>query len=98
MTPTIVINPFRVPPGKESQAIEEWDRFAEYFRRQPGYRSAALHRALTPEAPYHLVTVAEWASAEDFLAALRGPELHALAQAADRDIQSFPGLYEIIRR
>lgn len=34
-----VINPFEVPKVQEEQALAMWDRFAEYFRRQPGYIS-----------------------------------------------------------
>ncbi|MGH7452447.1 MAG: antibiotic biosynthesis monooxygenase family protein [bacterium] len=42
MANVIVINPFEVPKGKEEQALAMWDKFAEYFRRQPGYVSAKL--------------------------------------------------------
>ena len=62
MANVIVINPFEVPKGQESQALAMWDEFAEYFHRQPGYVSAKLHRAINPYARFHLVTVAEWAA------------------------------------
>ena len=71
MANVIVVNPFEVPKGKEEQALAMWDKFAEYFRRQPGYVSSKLHRAINPDARFHLVTVAEWASPDHFMAALK---------------------------
>jgi hypothetical protein len=48
MANVIVINPFEVPAGKEEKALELWDKFAEYFRAQPGYISSKLHQAISP--------------------------------------------------
>ena len=93
----VVINPFEVAAGQEDQALETWDRFAEYFGRQPGYVSARLHRAINPDARFHLVTVAEWDSPEAFVAALNNPELKEIAEAATDHSPNFPGLYEVIR-
>jgi hypothetical protein len=42
MANVIVINPFEVPKGKEGQALAMWDKFAEYFRRQPAQKSEVL--------------------------------------------------------
>ena len=78
MANIIVINPFEVPKGQEEQALAMWDSFAGYFRRQPGYVSARLYRAINPDERFHLVTVAEWASPEHFMAALKNPELQKL--------------------
>ena len=97
MANVIVINPFEVPKGKEEQALAVWDKFAEYFRKQPGYISAKLHRAVNPDARFHLVTFAEWASADHFLAALQSPELQAIAKESKDDFPNYPGLYEVIR-
>ena len=97
MANVIVINPFEVPKGKEEQSLTMWDKFAGYFRRQPGYVSAKLHRAINPDARFHLVTVAEWVSADHFLAALKNPELLAIAKEYKEDFPNYPGLYEVIR-
>ena len=97
MANVVVVNPFEVPKGDENRALEMWDKFAEYFRRQPGYVSAKLHRAVDPNARFHLVTVAEWESADHFAAALRGPELQAIVEAATDHSPNYPGLYEVIR-
>ena len=97
MANVIVINPFEVPEGKEEQALETWDTFAEYFHKQPGYVSARLHRAIGPDARFHLVTVAEWESPDHFVAALKHPELQEIAEAATDHSPNYPGLYEVIR-
>ena len=97
MANIIVINPFEVPKGKEDQALAMWDKFAEYFRSQPGYVSSKLHQAINPDARFHLVTVAEWASADHFTAALKNPELQKLVEAAPDQFPNYPGLYEVIR-
>ena len=93
----ITINPFDVPKGKEDEALVMWEKFAEYFRKQPGYVSTSLHRALGTEAKFHLVSISEWKSSEHFMTALQGPELQKIAESMSKEIQSYPGLYEIIR-
>jgi heme oxygenase (mycobilin-producing) len=97
MTNIIVINPFEVPKGQEEQALETWDKFAEYFRRQPGYVASKLHRAINSDARFYLVTVAEWASPDHFMAALKNPELQKIAKATTDHSPNYPGLYEVIR-
>lgn len=93
----IAINPFEVPKGKEYEALVMWEKFAEYFRKQPGYISTNLHRALGAEAKFHLVSISQWKSAEHFMTALQSPELKKIAESMSKEIQSYPGLYEIIR-
>ena len=97
MANLIVINPFEVPEGKEKQALTIWGQFAEYFREQPGYVSTRLHRAINPDARFHLVSISEWASADQFAAALQNPEVKAIAAGAMEDLKYYPGLYEVIR-
>lgn len=98
MSNVIVINPFEVPEGMESEALKSWDTFAEYFSQQPGYVSTRLHRALTPDARFQLVNVAEWKNAEEFQAALTNPELQNIMAGMENEIPHFPGLYEVIRQ
>ena len=97
MANIIVINPFEISKGKEEQALAMWDKFAEYFRRQPGYVSSKLHRAIDPDARFHLVTIAEWESADHFGAALKNPELQKIAESAMDHSTNYPGVYEVIR-
>ncbi len=97
MTNVTVINPFEVPLGKENEALSMWDSFAQYFRKQPGYISTKLHKALTSDAKFHLINIAEWESAEAFQAALSNPELQDIVKSLPIDIPHYPGLYEVVR-
>lgn len=92
-----VINPFEVPQGREEEALSMWDVFAAYFRKQPGYISTTLHKAIDPEAKFHFINIAEWETVEAFQAALSNPELMEIAQDLPQDIPHYPGIYEIIR-
>ncbi|MEK7775064.1 MAG: antibiotic biosynthesis monooxygenase family protein [Candidatus Zixiibacteriota bacterium] len=97
MSSVIAINPFEVPEGKEKEALATWEKFAAYFCKQSGYISTKLHRALGPEAKFHLVSISEWESPEHFMKALQNPELQEIVAIAPKDISYYPGLYQIIR-
>ncbi|MFQ5471223.1 MAG: antibiotic biosynthesis monooxygenase family protein [Gammaproteobacteria bacterium] len=75
----IVINPFEVPQGREEEALSMWESFADYFRKQPGYISTRLRRAINPDAKFYFVNVAEWESQAAFQAALENPDLAEVA-------------------
>ena len=56
----------------------------------------SLHRALTPDAPFRFVNVAQWASAAHFQAA-HDEDFRALVnQPAWAAFRSQPALYEVI--
>ena len=97
MATVTVINPFEVPQGREDEALSMWESFAAYFRNQPGYISTKLHKAISPDARFHFINIAEWESAEAFQTALENPELMSVAKDLPGDIPHYPGLYEIIR-
>ena len=96
MSSIIAINPFEVPAGMEDQALKLWDRLSAYFSKQPGYIGAKLHRSIDPSAKFHLVTVAEWASAEDFMRALSGEGLKTAASGLEA-FPHYPDLYQVVR-
>lgn len=92
-----VINPFEVPQGREDETLSMWEAFAEYFRKQPGYISTELHKAIDPNAKFHFINIAKWESADAFQSALNNPELIEVAKDLPSDIPHYPGLYEVIR-
>lgn len=97
MSKVVLINPFEVPPGEEAGALAFWDEVAAYMRRQPGFLSTRLHRALEPGARFHLVNIAEWESAEHFAAATSAPEFQRLVAPYMERFPHYPALYQVVR-
>ncbi len=91
----ILINPFEVPEGSDDEEfLRGWQRAADYLRQQPGFRGSRLHRALTPGARLRFINVAEWASPQDFQAAVTSDEFREIAKGAG---PGSPALYEVVR-
>ncbi len=91
----ILINPFEVADGaNDEEFLRGWERAADYMRRQPGFVSTRLHRALAPDARFRFVNVAEWASPQDFQAAVTSEEFREIAKGAG---PGSPALYEVVR-
>lgn len=94
----IVINPIEIPKGKEKEALAIWDRYAEYFGKQPGFIGTKLHRSVDPKAKFHLINVAEWKNGEDFLRALNSQEIKNIGTGFPKDMPHYPSMYQIIRK
>ena len=91
----ILINPFEVPGRtNDDDFLRGWERAAEYMRGQPGFLSSRLHRALAPDARFRFINVAEWASPQDFQAAVTSEQFRELARGA---APGSPALYEVVR-
>ena len=97
MAPVILINPFEVPKGKEDECLAFWEKAAAYLKQQPGFISTRLHRALSPEARFHFINIAEWQSAELFQAAVGSAGFQRLIEPYMTICPHYPGLYEVIR-
>ena len=63
------INALNVPPSREAEFIEKWDRGAAYMRGRDGFVSTSLHRALSPNYRYQFFTVSMWETADHLLRA-----------------------------
>jgi|WetSurMetagenome_2_1015567.scaffolds.fasta_scaffold02998_8 heme oxygenase (mycobilin-producing) len=97
MAKVILINSFEVPQAKEDECPAFWERAAEYMRRQPGFVSTKLHRAVISGAGFHFVNVAEWESPEHFQKAVEKEEFNDLVAPYMNVFPHYPGLYEVIR-
>jgi heme-degrading monooxygenase HmoA len=95
MPHVVLINPFEVPEGKDEAFLAEWEAAKAFMERQPGYIATRLHRSLIPNARFRFINVAEWASVEDFQAALNHPEFIKLRDATP--FAHFPAVYKVIR-
>jgi heme-degrading monooxygenase HmoA len=91
----ILINPFEVSARtNDDEFLRGWERAAEYMRRQPGFVSTRLHRALSPDARFGFVNLAEWESPQAFQAAVSSEEFREIAKGAG---PGSPALYEVVR-
>jgi heme-degrading monooxygenase HmoA len=96
--PVTFVNVFELDPDRVDEFMEGWKERGEIMRRQPGFRSFRLHRALTPDASYQLVNVAVWESVDDLRAATANPEFQAsIREAAARfGAVAHPGVYTTV--
>ena len=96
--PVTFINVFELDADKADEFVEGWKERGEFMRRQPGFRSFRLHRALTPDASYQLVNVAVWDSVQALRTASAQPEFQAsVREAAARfGAVAHPGVYTTI--
>ena len=91
----ILINAFEVPEGTaDDDFLRGWQRAADYMREQPGFVSTRLHRALGPDARFRFINVAEWASPQDFQAAVSSEQFREIAMSGP---PGSPALYEVVR-
>ena len=82
MEAVTLINCFDIPAGREDEFFGLWQQVNAYMRTKPGYRGHKLHQALTRDAPFRFVNVAQWASAAHFQAA-HDEGFRALVSQAD---------------
>jgi heme-degrading monooxygenase HmoA len=92
-----LVNCFVVAADRDEAFSALWSEASAYFRKQPGYVSLRLHRALSPASDYRYINVANWASSEQFAAAHDTEEFRRLVgQPAWREFPSRPALYEVV--
>src|SRR5262245_30725371 len=73
--PVIVINKFNVKPEEADQLVKAWSADAEFFKRQPGFISAQLHRGIGGSCVF--LNYAVWESTDRFRKAFNAPEFQA---------------------
>ena len=73
--PVVLVNVFTLDKADESTFRQAWMDDAAFMKRQPGFISAQLHRAIG-ESPTYL-NYAVWESNRDFRAAFTHPEFRA---------------------
>jgi quinol monooxygenase YgiN len=74
--PVILINKFNVDPEDVDKFMKSWAKDAEYFKRQPGFISAQLHRGIGGSGVF--VNYAVWESSASLRNALNNIDLKAL--------------------
>ena len=71
----LLINTFAVSPDEVEPFLSAWAEDAAYFKRQPGYISAQLHRGIAGSCVF--LNIAVWESVDHFRRAFTQPEFRA---------------------
>ncbi len=89
--PVILINKFDVDAADVEQFLAAWADDAAYFKRQPGYIAAQLHRGIAGSGVF--LNCAVWESTEDFRRAFGNPEFRAKLAHYPASVVGSPHLF-----
>ncbi|MEH7907617.1 antibiotic biosynthesis monooxygenase family protein [Rhizobium laguerreae] len=88
----ILINLFTLDKADEQAFLDTWQADAAFMKRQPGFISTQMHRAIG-ESPAYL-NYAVWESTADFRAAFSHPEFRAKLSAYPSSAVASPHLFQ----
>jgi heme-degrading monooxygenase HmoA len=91
-SPVVLVNVFTLDKADEQTFLRTWQDDAEFMKRQPGFISTQLHRAIG-ESPTYL-NYAVWESTADFRAAFTHPEFRAKISAYPASAVAAPHLFQ----
>lgn len=90
--PVMLVNLFTLDKADEQSFLQVWQDDAAFMKRQPGFISAQLHRAIG-ESPTYL-NYAVWQSTADFRAAFTHPEFRSKISAYPASAVASPHLFQ----
>ena len=90
--PVVLVNVFTLDPADEQTFLQVWQDDAAFMKRQPGFISTQLHRALGDSPTY--LNYAVWESTADFRAAFTNPEFRAKLSAYPSSAVASPHLFK----
>ncbi|MBY3049485.1 antibiotic biosynthesis monooxygenase [Rhizobium laguerreae] len=88
----VLINLFTLDKADEQAFLDAWQADAAFMKRQPGFISTQMHRAVG-ESPAYL-NYAVWDSTADFRAAFSHPEFRAKLSAYPSSAVASPHLFQ----
>ena len=91
-SPVVLVNVFTLDKADEQAFLAAWRPDAEFMKRQPGFISTQLHRAIG-ESPAYL-NYAVWESTAHFRAAFTHPEFRAKLSAYPSSAVAIPHLFQ----
>jgi heme-degrading monooxygenase HmoA len=89
--PVILINKFDVDAADVEQFLAAWADDAAYFKSQPGYIAAQLHRGIAGSGVF--LNLAVWESTEHFRRAFANPEFQAKLAHYPPNVVGSPHLF-----
>ncbi|MCJ2082104.1 antibiotic biosynthesis monooxygenase family protein [Methylobacterium sp. J-090] len=89
--PVVLVNTLTVAEADVDALLAAWGDDARWFKRQPGFVSAQLHRGIAGSTTF--LNYAVWRSVADFRAAFTNPAFQAKLAAYPDSTVSAPHLY-----
>ena len=93
-SPVVLINVFTLDQADEQAFLQAWQADAAVMKRQPGFISTQLHRAIGDSPTYF--NYALWESTADFRAAFTHPEFRAKLSAYPASAMASPHLFQTV--
>jgi len=90
--PIVLVNVFTLDEADEHSLLKAWKADAEFMKRQPGFISTQLHRAIGASPSY--LNYAVWESTAHFRAAFSHPQFHESLSAYPRSTVASPHLFQ----
>jgi len=90
--PVVLVNVFTLDPADEADFLAVWKDDAEFMKRQPGFISTQLHRALGDSPTYFNYAI--WESTDAFRAAFTHPAFVAKLSAYPSSAVASPHLFQ----
>ena len=91
-SPVVLVNLFTLANADEQAFLEAWRPDAEFMKRQPGFISTQLHRAIGDSPTY--LNYAVWDSTAYFRAAFIDPDFRAKLSAYPSSAVATPHLFQ----
>jgi len=91
-TPVVLVNLFTLDPKDEPGFLQTWQDDALFMKRQPGFISTQLHRAIGDSPTY--LNYAVWESTAHFRAAFTHPEFLSKLSAYPASAVASPHLFQ----
>jgi len=92
--PVVLVNVFTLDKADEAQFLQAWQEDAAFMKRQPGFISTQLHRAIGDSSTY--LNYAVWESNAAFRAAFTHPDFVASLSAYPASAVASPHLFQKI--
>lgn len=93
-SPVILVNSFTVARDQIDAVVQAWEADATWLKKQPGYISTQLHRAVEPSTMFFNYAV--WESVAHFRAAFSHPDFQSTLAAYPDGTTAAPHLFERI--
>jgi heme-degrading monooxygenase HmoA len=93
-SPVVLVNVFTLDQADEPAFLQAWQADAAVMKRQPGFISTQLHRAIGDSPTYFNYAV--WESTADFRAAFTHPEFRAKLSAYPASAVASPHLFQTV--